>query len=628
MDDQGPKLPEEFSRLAREDMPFVFPDLNTGAENQEQIPLGSGYITSLLGKGGMANVYEIWNPNLEVYRAVKLIHPSATDTDKDRFDTEIRISAKLHHPNITEIYGVGKWNNLYYLEMEKIDGVSLKELIEERGALPVPVCSAMGIMICRALEYTHSHDFTLLGKKYRGMIHRDLKPSNIMLCKSGTVKLMDFGIARPIDESLHTIEGTFVGTIHYLPPEQLNSEPIDIRTDIYSFAATIYEALCGHKAFPEHNVSKLMVEKNKNHFKPLSEYDIKIPHQLVSLINRSMHSNPRKRYPDAGILRHKLELLHKKLTSQEPEEVIQKTVTTRSYERIVIPPRKHYLRNALMAAMILLALGLSTRLAIHAYSLLQGSKAKELTPTEVSYAIEQDRAVQSKSLGSSKPSVKTNTRKSVAPSRVATSSKKILKKSSVNVVSQDSQPQQLTEEKESEIVVPYDRDQLISRMSRADEGKQYQIILDVFAQLSSEDSLLSRPRLFKIRAFVGLKQMSQLKLFLATFTLDDGEYYLARARVAFYENKIARAEDHLDAALKAPCTILSRRELKQNVYFYKALCATKRFDENPTESNYKTTLGVWHDLKAEVKANPNNYYFKKAVDEMQRIGVKFRNNKG
>ena len=150
-------------------------------DGSKPVELGSGAVTALLGIGGMANVYEIWNNHLEMKRAVKLLHPNYSQDSKERFETEIKITAKLDHPNIVEIHAVGEWNGLPYIEMEKIEGVTLEKLVSDRGGLPFEVCTAIGIMVCRALRYAHSHEYALYGETYHGIIHRDLKPNNIMV---------------------------------------------------------------------------------------------------------------------------------------------------------------------------------------------------------------------------------------------------------------------------------------------------------------------------------------------------------------------------------------------------------------------------------------------------------------
>lgn len=246
--------------------------------------MGSGVITGILGVGGMANVYEIWNAQLEVGRAVKLLHPNYTEDTRQRFQTEIKITAKLHHPNIIEIHAVGQWNSLPFIEMERIDGETLEKILADRGALPLEVCTSVALLIGSALQYAHNQEYVIYGHQYHGVIHRDLKPSNIMVPANGVVKLMDFGIARPTDASIHTTDGAILGTMQYLSPEQLEGKEADIRTDIYALGTVLYEMVTGVKAFPEHNVSKLMLSKIKNDYKSIDQYMLKIPPRLRRVI--------------------------------------------------------------------------------------------------------------------------------------------------------------------------------------------------------------------------------------------------------------------------------------------------------------------------------------------------------
>ncbi|HEX7509984.1 MAG TPA: serine/threonine-protein kinase, partial [Chitinivibrionales bacterium] len=221
----------------------------------EPLVLGSGTIVGLLGTGGMARVYKIWNEKLEVFRAVKILIPTQQGDLRNRFETEAKITAKLHHPNIVEIYNVGDWQNLPYLEMELIDGKSLEAIIHATGKLPPQVCSAISIFVIRALAYAHGQEFLIYGKTYQGIIHRDLKPANIMISSQGALKLMDFGIARPTEASLHTVEGNIVGTMQYLSPEQLDGIDVDHRADLYAFGAILYEMLTGTKTFPQETIT-------------------------------------------------------------------------------------------------------------------------------------------------------------------------------------------------------------------------------------------------------------------------------------------------------------------------------------------------------------------------------------
>lgn len=304
------------------------PGMVTGSDalptGNESIPLGSGMTVGLLGTGGMAKVYKIWNEKLEVFRAVKILLPTQQADLKNRFETEAKITAKLHHPNIVEIYSVGEWNSLPYLEMEFIDGVSLEAMIGKNGKLPDVVCSAIAILVARALEYAHSQEFLIYGKTYKGVIHRDLKPANIMIPTVGDVRLMDFGIARPTETSLHTVEGNIVGTMQYLSPEQMDGVDIDARTDIYSFGAILYEMLTGTKTFPQDTITNLMKKKIMNEYRKFSDFNFPVSHHLARISQKCLQIDKNARYSNMEALIEELEVAHKSLTAESPVKILKK----------------------------------------------------------------------------------------------------------------------------------------------------------------------------------------------------------------------------------------------------------------------------------------------------------------
>ena len=289
----------------------------------ESIIIGSGKLCGLLGYGGMSKVYKIWNEKLEIFRAVKILLPGQNPDLRDRFETEAKISAKLHHPNIIEIYNVGEWKGHPYLEMEYIDGEPLDSLIMRNGRFPDVICCSIALSIARALSYAHASELLLYGKEYHGIIHRDLKPANIMISKSGNVKLMDFGIARPAQTSLHTIEGNLVGTLQYLSPEQMDGMNIDSRTDIYSFGTILYEMLTGTKTFPQDSITELMKKKVVNDYRKLTDFGYKITPDLAKITQKCLHLNKNERFESAEILLDRLEEVHKKLSANSSVKVIK-----------------------------------------------------------------------------------------------------------------------------------------------------------------------------------------------------------------------------------------------------------------------------------------------------------------
>jgi|WetSurMetagenome_2_1015567.scaffolds.fasta_scaffold00046_25 eukaryotic-like serine/threonine-protein kinase len=267
--------------------------------------LAGGRIVKFLGSGGMADVYLVWNPRLEVYRAVKVIQPGQPANLLARFETEIRILSKLQHPNIVQFYNVGEWHSLPFIEMEYVPGAALDDVQAKCHVLTPQETAAVGILVCRALEYAHRKAAVIYGTTYKGLIHRDLKPANIMLSKSGRVKLADFGIARPRDVSIHTLDtGAVVGTLPYLAPEQLTGGTVTAAVDIYALGLTLYEFLAGDRAFPQTELPDLLSAKSNGTHKPLPAG---VPSVLSAAVERAMAVKQEDRYESAAAMEKDLE---------------------------------------------------------------------------------------------------------------------------------------------------------------------------------------------------------------------------------------------------------------------------------------------------------------------------------
>ncbi|HMA64106.1 MAG TPA: serine/threonine-protein kinase, partial [Chitinispirillaceae bacterium] len=289
----------------------------------KQEVLGSGKVVSILGSGGMARVYKIWNEKLEIYRAVKILLPTNQRELWDRFLTEAKITAKLHHPNIIETYDTDEWHGLPTIEMELVDGDTISTLLSMHPMIPSPVCASIALQVARALSYAHSQKILIYGREYNGIIHRDLKPSNIMVTNTGIVKLMDFGVARPIETGLHTIStDSIVGTIHYFSPEQISGYPIDALSDVYSFGAVLYELICGLNPFPYSNMVTMIQAKTKNQFKRLEEYHKKVDDRLSSVAQTCMRTDKRERFASIDFVRKILEDILSSYNMGTPEEII------------------------------------------------------------------------------------------------------------------------------------------------------------------------------------------------------------------------------------------------------------------------------------------------------------------
>src|SRR6516164_8808992 len=223
---------------------------------------GSYEITALLGKGGMGEVYRARDTRLKREVAIKTL-PDEFSRDPERlarFQREAEALAALNHPNIAHVYGLEESASIRCIVMELVEGETLQQRLT-RGAIPVDEALQIAKQIAEALEAAHE----------RGIIHRDLKPGNIMLTADGKVKVLDFGLAKALQEqqpsnlsnsptmlSAASMPGLILGTAAYMSPEQARGQNADHRSDVFSFGCVLYETLCGSQAFQGQTVSDIL----------------------------------------------------------------------------------------------------------------------------------------------------------------------------------------------------------------------------------------------------------------------------------------------------------------------------------------------------------------------------------
>lgn len=260
--------------------------------------LGKYRLVARLGRGGMAEVYKAFQPGMNRYVSVKVLHTHMVD-DKSfvgRFEREALAVGKLRHPNIVQAFDFDREGDLYFLAMEFIDGPTLKEELEARqttGKLyTLKEIARIFSALCSAIDYAHTH----------GMIHRDLKPANVMINPEGQVVLTDFGIARIMSSTTYTQTGVLSGTPYYMSPEQGQGHHGDERSDIYSLGVMLYEIVTG--AVPYNADTPLMViMKHINEpVPPPSRVVPNLPRAVEQIILKAMSKKPEDRYQRAGEL--------------------------------------------------------------------------------------------------------------------------------------------------------------------------------------------------------------------------------------------------------------------------------------------------------------------------------------
>ena len=245
-------------------------------------------ITELIGVGGMADVYKGTDIIDNKPVAIKILKKEFSENEEflRRFRNESKAIAVLSHPNIVRIYDVGFSEKIQYIIMEYIDGITLKEYIEEEKVLSWKDTVHFVIQILRALQ--HAHD--------RGVVHRDIKPQNIMMFTDGTIKVMDFGIAKFAREEGKTATDQAIGSVHYISPEQAKGDVTDERSDIYSVGVMLYEMLTGKKPFDSDNPVSIAVMHMHDIPERPKAVNANIPDGLEEIILRAMEKDPEERY--------------------------------------------------------------------------------------------------------------------------------------------------------------------------------------------------------------------------------------------------------------------------------------------------------------------------------------------
>lgn len=255
-------------------------------------------ILQVIGEGGMAIVYRALDHRLNRDVAVKIMRDemAADEEFRRRFCTESHAVAMLSHPNIVAVYDVSHNDNVEYIVMELVDGITLKQYIERKGVVAWKEVVHFTKQISKALAHAHE----------RGIIHRDIKPQNIMLLRDGTIKVGDFGIAA-LENEVYENNGEAIGSIHYIAPEQARGECPDARSDIYSLGVMMYEMLTGGLPFTGNTLGEIAVQHMNAKPVPPHEKNPEIPLELERITLKAMSAELSERYQSANELLSDLE---------------------------------------------------------------------------------------------------------------------------------------------------------------------------------------------------------------------------------------------------------------------------------------------------------------------------------
>ena len=356
---------DEVSVAETETAETLIKELTTGSIFAERYQ-----IIEELGKGGMGNVYKIFDKKIKEKVALKLLKPEV-GTDKktiERFSNELKFARKISHRNVCRMYDLGEEEGNHYITMEYVPGEDLKSTIIRVGQLSVGKTIFIAKQVCEGLAEAHR----------LGVVHRDLKPQNIMLDKEGNVRIMDFGIARSLKTKRLTAAGVIIGTPEYISPEQVEGKEADQRSDIYSLGIILYEMATGRIPFEGETPLSIAVKHKSETPQDPKELNSQIPEDLARLILRCMEKDKEKRCQGADELLSELIKIEKGIPTTE--RVIPKRKPITSKEITVTFGLKKLFIPALIAIAIVI-------IGMIIWRLLPKKEAVSLLPSRPSIAV-------------------------------------------------------------------------------------------------------------------------------------------------------------------------------------------------------------------------------------------------
>ncbi len=254
--------------------------------------LGKRYeIVQLLGEGGMGAVYKAMDREVERMVALKIIRPELAVREEilARFKQELILARRITHKNVIRIFDLGEAEGLKFITMEFIEGTDLSSLIKEKGRLSFEECAEIISQTCTALDAAHSE----------GVVHRDLKPQNIMVDKNGRVIVMDFGIARTVEQGGLTHTGALIGTPDYMSPEQVMGEKVDVRSDLFTLGIIFYQLLVGQLPYKADTIQGAMFKRTREVSASPQSVDASVPVLLSDIAVKCLQLDPQQRYQTA-----------------------------------------------------------------------------------------------------------------------------------------------------------------------------------------------------------------------------------------------------------------------------------------------------------------------------------------
>ncbi|MFM8232072.1 MAG: protein kinase domain-containing protein [Chthoniobacterales bacterium] len=276
-------------------------------------------LVELIGEGGMGSVFKAYDHTLGRMVALKVLRRemSAREDERAKLEQEARVTASVNHPHVVRVYSFGEADGQFYLAMELVEKGSLDDLMGIQTRVSEAQVLDIGVQIAQGLEAAAE----------KGLIHRDVKPGNILFADAHTAKIVDFGLARVLEDEAEA-RGEIWGTPYYIAPERLNYEPEDFRSDIYSLGGTLFHAIAGRPPFEAESASLVALKQIKSQPVSLEAFAPDVASETAYVINRMLEKDPENRYADYGELVEHLEFARSKVLERagRPAEARQREV--------------------------------------------------------------------------------------------------------------------------------------------------------------------------------------------------------------------------------------------------------------------------------------------------------------
>jgi len=553
--------------------------------------VGRVRIEAIIGSGGNAIIYKGDNVQLQKPAAIKIIRPEAGKNAQKRFLTEAKICSKLDHPNIVKVYNVGYWkDSLPYCELEYVNGISIHQYLKQQKRLPVPAALAVISLLCTILNNVYRKKFSLDGKPVTQLLHRDLKPANILITSEGTLKIIDFGLAKFEDVSLNTIEGTNPGTLSYMAPEQHSTNIANMKTEVYSLGVMLFEMLTGERPFPEKGYDallKMMEMKQAGTIPKIKDIVPDFSDDEVSLlIDKCLAPKPEDRFKAFSSLMISVQAVLSDYTDVEDEQLLSTFITDQDRYRTLIfdkqKKRSPYPLIIILGAITAAALVLSL-------FLIANKSEKDITIVTQNHEIKK-----------SQPAATENKPQQQLPQK--TGPVKTLKKVQNTVAPQHKRPMQSTRQKQNPVKrAPTPKrasttqnnhaqsnQNPFARFTQNYKAKNYKTLIASHSTLSMGSLTPSQQdsaAIMYIEACLHSGELSKLFDFAAAREVNDGMYFLIIGEALILSETPSEGLKYLNRAMHTE-TFFNSKKLKRETLYNQAK-AYYNIYKNDNNSNNK-----------------------------------------